>query len=194
MEFVDTQSYKMSKEAQKIQSEVCHTTMRWYNKTRIALISVHTPAKAQQPPYNVTGRIRSEIQRILPWPMIHLSTKFHENRASSFCVILLINTNQLTNKRTGWKHNLPGGGNTQHSAEWQSSVFSVLRKQPSPLTWMDGTQYGICMDVLSVLGWAFVQHIYWVAVTLSHAANNPEMKPSVKNKWLLLSPPAANSM
>ena len=45
-------------------------------------------------------QIRSKILFVLPLPMIQLSTMFHENRASSFSVIL------LTSKQTIPKHNL----------------------------------------------------------------------------------------
>ena len=63
------------------------------------------------------NQICSKMDKVLPWPILHPSTKFYENWASSFYIILL--TNEQTSK---WhsKHNLHGRGNNTNLISWSS--------------------------------------------------------------------------
>lgn len=55
-------------------------------------------------------RISSKIKLVLPRPMLHHSTKFHENWASSCCFFLVLLTDKQTHQQTRLKHDLLGGG------------------------------------------------------------------------------------
>ena len=88
----------------------------------MALSRAQTSTKGQMPYLATLAKLKlnscrhpvSQIRSygFFPWSMPDLSTKFHENRASNVCVILLNEqTNQPTNKQTDLgENNLLGGG------------------------------------------------------------------------------------